>query len=131
MTITSVKSLRIINKYTGFSDKSLDNGAKTRPKTAYRPLMNNVSNRRNDALMVDNNQQLLGNPYVNTVHNNLKTKIINSRSRDTRAAFQSDASFDFNHKKSLVKPARTIVTKKRSRTQQRGKIVNYTVRFNN
>jgi hypothetical protein len=69
--------------------------------------MTKISSRRNDALMVDNN-----------------------RSRDTRAAFQSDASFDYNPDKSLVKPAQTILTKQRSRTQQRGKIVNYSVRFN-
>jgi hypothetical protein len=92
--------------------------------------MNKISSRRSDAIMVDNNQQLLANPYVNTLHTNLKSKIINNRSRDTRAAFRSDASFDYNPNKSLVKPAQTIVTKQRSRTQQRDKIVNNSVSFN-
>lgn len=119
------KRLSFNNKHTGVNNGH-DFGNKTRPKTAYRPMASKFPNKMRDALITDNNIYKQPNPYINTLQNDLGSKVINHRSRDTRAIFQSDAS---SNNVSMVYPARSIITKKRSKTQFKDKIVNYSVRI--
>lgn len=122
------KRLSYHSKHTG-ANKGSDFGSRTRPKTAYRPMTSKFPNKMKDALIADKNIYKQPNPYVNTMQNGLGSKVINHRSRDTRAIFQSDASANITHNASMVYPARSIVTKKRSKTQLKDKIVDYSVRI--